>query len=355
MNLSKKSLAFIAGIAFSVLTAMVVMFGLTSSVAFGAEGTADAPEFYCEYFDEQGNAVDGNSLTAGTYNVDFYVKGFDTISVLEFTATYDTSIVTVGQVSNLISSMSSMGTVTTDGNLVFGFASKTGPVSVNADGERLATFSLTFSADCDAADYITASDNPNLTFVVVDSTGDNYDDEYALTESFEGYTGSLTLMSCDITPAFTAAGYDITGRIMIAADATGTASEFGIVGITVDVLDSEGSAIATAVTDANGNYTLTGVPAGTYSVSVHGDTTVDRQVTLNVDSDKTVDNFGIVICDYNKDTYLTGLDLSDFLGHYGGDYYVYADLNADGNVTGLDLSDFLNVYGKDVNYTDVTL
>ena len=349
MNLSKKSLAFIAGIAFSVLTAMVVMFGLTSSVAFGAEGTADAPEFYCEYFDEQGNAVDGNSLTAGTYNVDFYVKGFNTISVLEFTATYDTSIVTVGQVSNLISSMSSMGTVTTDGNLVFGFASKTGPVSVNAQGERLATFSLTFSADCDAADYITVSDNPNLTFVVVDSTGDNYDDEYALTESFEGYTGSLTLMSCDITPAFDAGTISVSGKIVIANSVTADGGTYGLGGIDIAV---DGVVVGTSADD--GTFTVS-VPKGTTSFTVQRSKAIfARTVTLKGDADITDAVIPVIMGDYNDDQLINGTDKVDFSKSLTN-YNVYCDYNCDGLVNGTDKTSFAKFIDVSSDYAGLTI
>ena len=347
MNLSKKSLAFMAGIVFSVLTAMVVMFGLTSSVAFGAEGTADAPEFYCEYFDEQGNAVDGNSLTAGTYNVDFYVKGFDTISVLEFTSTYDTSIVTVGQVSNLISSMSSMGTVTTDGNLVFGFASKTGPVSVNAEGERLATFSLTFSADCDAADYITASDNPNHTFVVVDSTGDNYDDEYALTESFEGYTGSLTLMGCDITPAFDAGTISVSGKIVIANSVTADGGTYGLGGIDIAV---DGEVVGTSAAD--GTFTVS-VPKGTTSFTVQRSNAIyARTVTLNGDADVTSAVIPVIMGDYNGDKAINAADIMLFTNSVGTSD-VYCDFNKDVAVNATDIMLFTNFVGTTPEYLEL--
>lgn len=373
MNLAKKGTALIAGAAFSVAIAITILFGLTLS-AYGAEGTETTPEFFCEYYDSTGSQVDGNQLSDGTYDVGFYIKGFNQASVLEVTANYDPSVVTVGGVTNTTSSMTSMGTVTDNGDLVFGFVSGGTPVSVNADGEYIITVSMTVSTEStgkdviDAADYITVSENPNLTFVVEDTSTGNYDDEYALVNNDESYQGSLSLMSCDITPVLEATGYDISGRIMIASDADGTASAFGAYKLAVDVIDSSGVTTAYGVTtNENGEYTLTGIPAGIYTLyihgdtaSVYGDTTTNRSVTLNVDGKKTVDDVGIVICDYNNDTHITGADLTQFLTYYknysdNGSYFVYADFNKDESITGADLTALLNLYGKTVDYPDVTL
>jgi len=57
--------------------------------------------------------------------------------------------------------------------------------------------------------------------------------------------------------------YDTNG------DGSQQAGEPGIAGVTVDLVDSSGNVVATAVTDANGNFTFSGVPEGTdYVISV---------------------------------------------------------------------------------------
>lgn len=337
--------------AVAVLVLMSSLFSF-SSVA-SAEETELSPLIYCEYFDSTGTQVDGNSLSAGTYSVSFMVSGFDQIGVFQLTATYDESTVSVDSVDELNSALTSFGTVTDGGDLVFGFVTYGSAVEVNSDGELLATFTMTFAADCDADDCFSVSTNPNETFVVTDPS--DYMSEYALVDTDDSYSGTLSLMYCDLTPALTSAGCTVTGNIMIANDAAGTASVYGIVGLTVTVYDSEGSEVASAVTASDGSYTLEGVPAGTYTAVVSGNTTVDRTVTLVVEGDKAVDDLGVVICDYNKDVYVNSIDLSTFLKYYGSDYYVYADLNADGYVNSIDLSAFLKIYGNAIVYPDVTL
>jgi hypothetical protein len=226
--------------------------------------------------------------------------------------------------------------------------------SVDSDAQYIATVKMTFAIDCDADDYITVSSNPNLTFVVTDSADNNYDDEYALVEAYEGYNGTLALMTCDITPAFDADTFDVSGQILIASDLTGTSTTVGIVGITVDVVDN-GSTIATAVTDDNGYYTLTGVPAGEYKMLISGPTTIDREVTLVVTESKSVDAVGIVVCDYNIDKKVNAADMSKFSNSFAGDYYVYCDFNGDGKVNAADMSIFSVFFDATVTYEDVTL
>lgn len=353
--MTKRINTFIYAAVVMAAVMLLVVFGLAFN-AMAAEGTDDNVEIYCTYTDKDGNEVCGDTLEAGTYDVGFYTKNVDKISVIEITATYDTDVVTIGGVTDSIGSMASMGTVNNNGDFVIGYVSDGNYVAVDSSAQHIATATVTFNQACDAEDYITVSENPNLTFIVADSSNNNYGDEYALVSTFEGYTqGRLALMSCDVSPAVSGEGYDITGCITIASDTEGVSSAFGIVGITVDVLDANGNLVQSAVTDANGIYTLTGVPAGEYKMSVYGPTTIDREVTLKVDSNKTVQDLGIVICDYDRDKNVNSFDLGAFLVYYSGEFNVYADFDKDKNVNSFDLGSFLVFYGKDITYTDVTL
>ena len=354
--LTKRVNTFIYTVVIFAAVLLLTVFGFASN-AMAAEGTDDEVEIYCTYTDEDGNEVCGDTLKAGTYDVGFYTKNVEKISVIEITATYDTDVVSIGGITDSISSMTSMGTVNSNGNFVIGYVSDGNYVAVDGEAQLIAAATVTFSQDCDAEDYIYVSENPNLTFIVADSTNGNYGDEFALVDDFDGYTqGTLTKMTCDVSPAMSGEGYDISGRIMIADTVEGNASRFGIVGITVDVLDASGDVISSDVTDNDGNYTLLGVPAGEYKVLVHGPTTVDRVVTLVVDGEKSVQDLGIVICDYDRNQVVNVFDLSSFLAYYSGDdYYVYADFDANGTVNRFDLSGYLVFHNKNVVYADVTL
>lgn len=353
--LTKKANTFIYAAAVMAAVLLMALFGFEMN-AMAAEGTDENVEIYCTYTDAQGNEVCGDTLEAGTYNVGFYTKNVDKISVIQITATYNTDVVSIGGITNSIDSMTSMGTVNNNGNFVIGYVSDGDYVAVDSAAQHIATATVTFNQSCDAQDYITVSDNPNLTFIVADSANNNYGDEYALVDTFDGYNqGTLTKMTCDVSPAASGAGYDISGRIMIANTTEGAASDYGIVGITVDVLDTDGSVVKSAVTDDNGNYALLGVPAGEYKMLVHGSTTIDREVTLVADAEKTVQNLGIVICDYDRDKNVNSFDLSAFLGYYSGEYYVYADFDSDAKVNSFDLSGFLAFYNNPIVYSNVTL
>jgi hypothetical protein len=352
---TNRTYTFIATLVAAIIMAMVVFFGLTVS-AYGAEGTDGTPKVYCNYYDEDGKQYDGNKLKAGTYCVNFYTTGVDKISAIEITSTVDTSVVTIDSVDESNSTMTSMGYVADNenGNLVVGYVSSGDYAVVDEAEQFITSVKMTFAIDCDADDYVTVSDNPNLTFIVTDSADNNYDDEYALVDSYESYNGVLSLMTCDITPAFDSGTFDISGQIKIATDLTGTSTSVGVTGITVSVVDGD-STISSAVTDDDGQYTLTGIPAGEYKMLISGPTTIDREVTLVVSESKTVDSVGIVVCDYNNDAYVNATDMSFFSSSYSGTYNVYCDFNGDGLVNSTDMSVFSSFYNQTIIYNDVTL
>lgn len=346
------SILFAVLIAVSAL-ALFLCLPLSAYAATGTLGT-EAPHIYCTYKDSDGNTVDGNKLTAGTYEATFNIKDMTSAAVIQVTASYTDAVTvdssTVKQLSDADTNFSSMGYLASDGNIVFGYVSNAdGTSAITPDGTTLFSINMTFSQDCDAADVVTISSNPNLTFAIADY-GDGYSDEYSLVDSDETYNGNLYLMTADVTPA---SSYDISGQIKIATDITGTSTTVGIVGINVSVL-KDGSAIAEATTDKNGNYTLTAVPAGEYTMLISGESTVDREVTLIVSESKTVDSVGIVICDYNKDRGFNALDSLTF-SQSMSEYYVYADFNGDGGINSLDAITFTSFIAKTVSYADVTL
>lgn len=349
----------------ALVIAMTIFIGLpiVSSAETGTLGT-ESPEIYCT-FSQDGEFVDGNELTAGTYDVSFVLSGAKSLAVVQITAVYDDSIVTVASAPSYSISddeafpFHTIGYKNENSTIITGFVSDNDDcTSISSDGQVLATVSMTFASDCDAADYITVDQNPNHTFVQVDF-GDSYGDQYALVDSYPGYSGNLYPMSCDVTPVITVE-YTVNGQVLIATDTTGTNTTAGIIGITVTV-EKDGLIIAQAETDENGFYTLPDIPVGEYTITFSGSTTVDRVGTLTVSSDKavesvvTLDSVGIVICDYNKDGAFNAIDVAVFSGSFSGEYNVYCDLNADKGVNAIDSAVFSGIFGKTVVYNDLTL
>jgi hypothetical protein len=68
----------------------------------------------------------------------------------------------------------------------------------------------------------------------------------------------------------TTTGASVSGTVFLDPNRSGARdpSETGAGGVTVSLLNAAGNVIATAITDANGNYTFTNIPAGTYSVII---------------------------------------------------------------------------------------
>lgn len=349
----------------ALVIAMTIFIGLpiVSNAETGTLGT-ESPEIYCT-FSQDGELVDGNELTAGTYDVSFVISGVKNLAVVQITATYDDSMVTVASAPSYSISddeafpFHTIGYKNENSTIITGFISGNDDcTAISSDGQVLTTISMTFASDCDAADYITVDQDPNHTFVQVD-LNDSTSDQYALVDSYPGYSGNLYPMSCDVTPVITAE-YTVNGQVLIATDTTGTNTTAGIIGITVTV-EKDGLIIAQAVTDENGFYILPDIPVGEYTITFSGSTTVDRAGTLTVSSDKavdsvvTLDSVGIVICDYNKDGAFNAIDVAVFSGSFSGEYNVYCDLNADKGVNAIDAAVFSGIFGKTVAYDDLTL
>lgn len=349
--------AVIGTLTFLVLIALFVCLPNTS---YGATVGSEKPNIYCTYTDSDGKQYDGDKLPAGTYDVNFYLEGVSELSVVQVTAKYsaDATVDTAAKslLSGEVTGISSMGTITQNSNLVFGFVSDSDSCSaINSDGTLLATFSVAFANKCDASNVISVSTSPNETFVLTDYN-DGLKDEYALVNQADDYDGSLYLMTCDVSPK--GPGCDITGKITIATSLDGSGGKTGIGGINLTVKTADDSTVATAVTDSNGDYTLADIPAGEYKMLISGETTIDRTVTLVVSESKDVSSVSIAICDYNRDGEVNALDKLTFYTAFSGtsdDYNPYCDFNKDDNVNALDKLVFYSFFGKEVKYADVTL
>lgn len=141
----------------------------------------------------------------------------------------------------------------------------------------------------------------------------------------------------------------ITGTIVSALDLTGTTHANGVVGINVLV---NGEVVATSAED--GTFTAQ-VPLGTTELTIAGETTIDRTVTLSGTANVADVVIPVVICDYNHDTDINVFDTIIYGGKLEGDYYVYADLNADGDVNVFDTIVYGGFVGNAVTYDALAL
>ena len=120
--------------------------------------------------------------------------------------------------------------------------------------------------------------------------------------------------------------YSIAGRVYRDSDKSGsyTDGEETFSGVTVDLLDKDGNVVGTTKTDADGNYSVQKLPAGTYRVKVHPDgdlagldqtedpdgiaDSMSGEITIGFDNQKVTGvNFGYVAPDVPATKPSTGL------------------------------------------------
>lgn len=349
-NISKKLIA----VSFCILLTVTQYIPICSYAATGTMGN-ETPAITFEFADSNGSATDGNSLVAGNYSVDVVLAGMASVSMFQMTASYDVNVITVNSVTLNGTGFDPAGPVIDGGNVAFGVYSTNADTTViDTAGTVMATLSVTVASPCDFESVFTPSTDPDFTFAQADYN-DGFDMSYVLgiTEA----SGDYYPMTCDVSPIMAPSSFDISGTVKIATSLDGDTTSGGIVGITVSITD--GTNTYSAVTAADGTFAVSAVPVGTYSVTISGSTTIDRTTTLTVSADKatngviSVGDVGIVICDYNKDGYVTGLDTADYAVALAGTFNVYCDFNCDGAVTGLDTADYSVFLGKTITYSSV--
>jgi hypothetical protein len=369
--MKKSSGVLIATPIFIVLMIIAVLVPYVSWAAADTLGT-ESPVITAQFKDSNGKTVDGNELSAGTYNVNIVLSGMQAFSIFEMTADYDTDIISDLSITSTLSDSKAdevvdMGGSASDGRIVIGMISANyvedmgGTTSIDSNGTIMASLSVTITSACDFADVFTLITNPRLTFVESDYQ-DGYNDCYVLDLDYN-VDYEIYLMTQDMSPVLANDTYTVTGSINIATSVDGTAGSVGIVGQTVTLTNLDGEEYS-AVTADTGIYEITGVPAGDYTMVISGSTTVTRDnISLTVSSDKAVDGvisvetIGAVVCDYSGDGYITSTDRGLFLATLNKpeNFKIYMDLSGDGYVTSTDRGLFYSFLNKTIEYTAITV
>lgn len=323
--------------------------------AYAQTGTlgTEAPYLYAAFKDGDDIVAEGNELEAGRYTVDIHLKGMKSVSIFQITAvTNNITINSVSTIADVDNTFSCGAIVNENDSFVAVLASENDDTSVITDGAVMVTLDVTVSVAGDFADMFVLSTDPDLTFVEADY-GDGVEDAYVCTEN-EGMT--YALMTYDMSPVLAPTTFSVNGVIAISQNIDGTVGEIGVGGITVSV---DGTDIF-AVTADDGSYTLSGLEKGTYTLSISGQTTIDRNVTLVVDSDKSIGVIAVCVFDFNRDSFIDNTDSGQFniaFDSQSGDenYNKYCDVNGDGYVDNTDMGIFNSFIDETVNYAEITL
>ena len=351
---------------------IILTLAITTVPAFSAnaqEGTlgTENPFLYCSFYDENQNQVDGNALSSGDYTVNVNLSGMNYAAIMQFTANYDVSS------SSAISSFDLESTYAeenssfelaaaevTDGELVVILNSLNLDTcsEINQNETVIATFDLTIDCEgtVDFINYFNFNTDPDLTFFMADY-GD-VGDCYALDEGSDiAYT--VYPMTADVTPDINNNTITVSGTVLIATDQNGNSGQFGARGIKfkvngITVKDGNGNdAVSSSKTGHYGEFSIS-VPKGTTEITLVGDSTINRTVTLTGTADISGASVPIVFCDYNKDSKVNSLDTGTHKKYLGGTNYLF-DLNNDEKVNALDSGTIKRLVNKTVSYNELSL
>ncbi len=359
MNTLRKFFAALMLLSFAIFCAPMCAAAQTGTLG------EESPYLYCSYYNQNGDAVDGNALTSGEYRVDVVLSGMENAAIMQFEATANLS-------SGVLTDLSVLSTYADtdnsfeeaaaefidDGQLAVILVSNNQDTSpIDSNGTVLASLSATINCNgtIDFNDYFNFVTDSDLTFFEADF-GDG-DDCYALSEGV-GIAYTVYPMTADVTPDFNNE-ITVSGTVLISTNQYGSAGAFGARGINfkVDgeyVKDSGGNNAVTSSVDGHyGEFEIT-VPAGTTEITLTGDSTIDRTVTLSGNADISGVSIPIVYCDYNKDEKVNSLDdgtLKRNIGLLDSRF----DLNIDGKVNALDSGTMGRIVNKTVDYEPLSL
>ena len=141
--------------------------------------------------------------------------------------------------------------------------------------------------------------------------------------------------------------FTVSGMITIAKNSQGSAGEYGIGGIEIYMGDQ---LVGTSAEDGTFEIKVPkGEPVG---LTLKGESTVERSITINGDADVTDINIPVVVVDYLKDGIIDYRDVKKFVNYIDEPeaYNVYGDLLKDGLVDYRDVKIFVNFIDVPVEY-----
>lgn len=349
-------------------------FGISANAAESTVGT-EVPKITAVYTDSSGEKVDGNALTAGTYQMVLSVSDVSYISQMEFTAAYDESVLTINSCSVLPDSNEQLFTtdsISRGGKLVFGIISEDSECTALADScLTLLTMDFTVASDSsvDMADIIIADSNPHFTFFEVSyndrtasADGKYIYDCYALGTA-DNFEGTVYSMECDLSPELPK-GYNVSAYIGALTKPSDTEGKYAITGATVSVTTTDGEEIS-AITDDSGLFTLESVPSGEYTATVTYPYGFERTFTIVVNDAEVSSSVmvGIVACNWDGNTTINVADKAKYVaasnsGFGDANYLVCIDIDRNGSINVADkliYMAFSNYEASTVTYADTVI
>ena len=319
--MKKITKAFITALSFIFIISMMP-FSVLAEDGMGSE----SPFIQAVFTDENGDEANGDTLEAGIYTVDLTLSGMAAVSTFELTAEYTDDIVinSVTTIADTNEGFKCGGIKNEDNSFVVILASlgeNNTPISEN---EVMVTMQVTVNTAGDFGNYFAVDEDPELTFIQA-SYEYGYQQAYVCT-SVEASAIYYPTLSYDMSPDLSVKTITVTGIVTIAENREGSSGTYGVGGIKIFAGEEE-----VAQSAADGSFTAE-VPIGTTELTLTGDTTVDRVVTLSGESSISEVNIPIIVCNYEKSDNLINYKDSGLYVDYIDTDYVYANLEASDNI-----------------------
>lgn len=370
----KKGISLILALSMALVLTAWQSGAVSASAASGELGTQQ-PAITASYLDSQGNPCNGNALPAGRYTMVLSVSDLASVSQMEFTASYDTDILSFSLIgaallSDSLPQLDGIGPLTNGGRLIFGLASKNSDKTVLPNSAaQLLSIGITVSsqAPVDMENVITVDSSPRFTFIEVDY-GDIHETEsgtaydcYALS-SPAGFSGTVYPMTCDLSPDI-AQYYSVSAYVGALASPDDEYGSYHTTGAVVTVSTESGD--ISAVTDDSGRFTLENLPNGEYTAVITYKYGFSREFEIvvdgaDIDSDVMI---GIVGCNWDGNDSVNTADYSlysNFVGVTINDENYDKGFNLDNNhsINTADYSiysSFVGVTTNNINYSYIVL
>lgn len=349
-------------------------FGFSVNAAESTLGT-QKPAITAVYTDSNGEQADGGALTSGTYQMVLTVSDLSYLSQFEFTATYDTEVMSIGSYTALPDApeeLVAVGPKISNGNFIFGIMSKNAECTeLPGSTLTLLTMEITITTETPVdmdVDVVTVSEDANFTFIEV-----NYNDRtvtedgvytyncYALSDA--NFSGTVHDMICDLSPEIPK-GYTVSAYVGALTSPTDTVGKYATTGAVVSITTADGTVIS-ATTDDAGKFTLNGVPNGTHTATITYKYGFDREFYIEVNNADVTSTtmVGIVPCDFSKDGTINVSDYLVYAEHVNetsvdADYDLGVDITRDGTTNVSDYmiySAFVNQTQQSMTYADITV
>lgn len=355
MKLTKKSFLTTPFVCLILIISLLAL-PINATAKTGTLGT-ESPVISCTFVNSNGEEACGDRLYPGDYTVNFMLSQMASVSIFQISGVYDESKISKFEPESYNDRFELGGQKVSNGKFAaFLVSNNTTTTATMPTGVVMLTYSVTVNKSGDFADMVQLSTDPNHTFIEADY-GDGYYDCYVLDTSIEYAAGTTYDSTADLSPYIAPTIFTVTGKITVADDTMGTATDFGMPGVRVAV---DGTNVS-STTDDSGVYNLIGLEPGDYELTISSNYSAERKATLEVIADNadydllTVANVGMVPCDYNKDNTINAVDAFVFSRDYATNP-TKSDFNRDGVVNEADGQMFRQKYmNKSVNYSSVSL